>query len=391
MDVSQRKFVNTEAIVLGLILGLLLIILDGGAMVRHEHVIEGAILETVWTVIYLTLVVAFVGFKLPTFFATSRPRMAVFMLVFLAGHVSLFFDSFAVVLLLVPIRFSSWDQNTCYSHNFNVFAVKVIAAFNALTVGGGFYLGELWGLPYYISSGMDNVLAGFPLLLVATPFCALTSLLAAKVFPVKMEEVKFDKEQTKATFKIVFFLAILIITHRPLLCLGVLLVFSAVTGRVLRLVKNTLHELEEGALNANGLIIAALIIKMIPGAAIWFEGVLQGGWILVAAAVSSPFAGAMTAPAPDPVAFYSNLSWIMLGAPLFVSSSLVAIVVFRNTIARQDLPGWLQPLTSRNGGVMHEALAYTALCLPMVALLGLGLWAGNATGLFPWFYQLIGG
>ena len=207
-----------------------------------------------------------------------------------------------------------------------------------------------------------------------------------------MEPVKFDKEQWKATLAIIFFLAILIFSHMPLACIGTLLIFALVTGRVRRLIAKTLHELQEGAINAIGLIIAALIIKSIPGAGEWFATHLKGVWVLVAAAISSPFTGAMVAPASDINEFYKVLTLIMLGAPLFVSSSLVAIVVFRDTIDYEHLPPLLKLFASKKQGVMQEALAYTVICVPLAIALGIPMYTiGVRMGLFSWFYGVIGG
>lgn len=386
---SQGKFLTTEAIIIGFLLGVSLIVWEVFNYVSNHHVITTPIGETLWVAVYLTMAVAFVNFKLPTPFAKTNPALAMFILAMNCGHVSLFFDSFAVVLLLNSIQITGLPVGR-FTPKFNAFAFKVIAAFLALTVGGAFYLGELWGLPYYISSGMDNPTAGLPLMLVVTPYAALVSWIAAKMFPVKLEEVKFDKAQIIGSLEITAALLLVIITHRPILCIGILLVYASVTRRLNHLLEKTLHEIEEGAGSALGLILAALVIQQIPGTQEWLQSHLHGPWIFVLAMISSPFAGAMVPAATNSAEFYENLSWIMVGAPMFVSSSLVAIVVFRDTISNADLPSLLKPFaSSKNGGVIHEAVAYTALCVPLTAGLGICLWIGNASGLFVKAYQLL--
>jgi hypothetical protein len=387
-----RSMATTEGIIIGGFIGSLLMVLALYTHDQGEHLVTSPIEETLWVAIYLTMVVAFCSFKMPTLWASSNPRKAVFALSFLCGHISLFFDSFAVVLLLTTVTMAAFDGKTRYSHRFNAFAFKTICAFNALTVGGGFYIGELWGLPYFISSGMDNPLAGVPLLLVLTPYCILTSLVAARLFPIKIDPVKFDKEQAFGTIEIATFLVLIIVTHMPFFCIGALLLWSAITGRTVKLVEKVLHELKDGALNAVGLILVALIVLKLPGSAEFAAEHVTGGWVFALAAISSPFAGAMTAGAGGDLAlFYENLSWIMLGAPIFVSSSLVAIVVFTDTLDYEDLPAWMQKFASKKKGVMQEALAYTIMVVPMALGLGLLLLVGNMTGLFPWFYTVIAG
>jgi hypothetical protein len=389
-DTYEAKFVTTEAIILGLILGPLIMALSIYTWINGEHLVHDAINETLWVAIYLTMVVAYCDFKMPTFFASSHPRLAVFCLAFLCGHVSMFFDSFAVVLLLTTITLAPLPTGTRYKFKFNAFAIKTICAFNALTVGGAFYIGELWGLPYFISSGMDNPLAGLPLLVVVTPYCILTSILAARLFPVKIEPVSFTKDQWVATIEIVFFLTLIIVTHRPFLCLGALMFYSAMRGRTVYMVKQVLHEMEHGALTALGLILAALLIQQFPGTKEIFAKVMDGPMIMLCASVSSPLAGAMTpGAAGDLSVFYQNLSWIMLGAPALVSSSLVAIVVFRETLDYEDLPLALQLFAKKEKGVMQEALAYSVLAIPMAAILGLLLLAANYQDIFADLYRMM--
>lgn len=390
----QQKFLTTEAIILGMGLGITLII---SQVMNHDpNAKSDPVMETFWVAVYLTMAVGFVAFKLPTLFAKTRPRLAMWTLSMFCGHISLFFDSFAVVLLLSTITIGNITTmpmtgiKTRFSPKFNAFAFKVICAFNALTVGGAFFIGELWGLPYYISSGFDNATAGLPLLLVLTPYSALVSYMAARLFPVKLEEVKFDRSQWIGTAEISILLVAIIVTHMPLACLGGLLVYSALTKRTVHLLEKTLHEIREGAGNALGLILVALCIQQIPGAKSWVAEHLSGVWVFLLAAVSSPFAGAMTPGAEGNIAlFYENLSYIMLGAPLFVSSSLVAIVVFRDSMKQKDLPKFLQRFCYGKSKVMDEAVAYTALCIPMTAGLGLCLWAANSSGLFVWTYNMI--
>lgn len=394
---SELRFVTTESVILGGLLGAALMVLSVHTWMHGHHLVHDAIGETLWTAIYLTMVVAFCDFLLPTFFV-NRPRLSIFCMVFMCGHVSLFFDSFAVVLLLNGLTIHKFTLvATKYDHRFNAFAFKTICAYCALTVGGGFYIGELWGLPYFISSGLDNPLAGLPLLLVLTPYCCILSLVAAYKFPVRIESVPFTRKQIIGTVEICAMLAVIILTHRPFFCLALLLLYSALTCRTVKLVKETLHELQHGAANAIGLILIAMIILHLPGTKEWCGENIKGPFVWVLASISSPFAGAMVQGAPDNLSlFYLNLSLIMLGAPMFVSSSLVAIVVFRDTLQYIDLPPFMKPVAAllggkKNGGTVQEAVAYTLLVIPMNVGLAALLFVANYCDIFATTYRFISG
>ncbi|HRN70221.1 MAG TPA: hypothetical protein PLS49_03460, partial [Candidatus Woesebacteria bacterium] len=293
---THKSFLNTEQVILGGLLGILLTIWAGLAWIEHRHLTHSPVEETFLTAVYLTFLVGYVEFKYPTLF-TKYARLAVFCLCFIAGVISLFFDSFAVILLFSTLVFAPFGHE--HNERFNAFAVKAIASFNALTVGGAFYLGELWGLPHYISSNMDFPSSGLPLLLILIPYCVLTSLIATFYFPVKVESVPFDSSQVIKAIEFVVFLVLLIITHSPYLCLGLLLMYSALRGRTQHLIFSGLHEIREGAASALGLILAALLIQQLPGTQEWVAQNVHGPWVMVLSALSSPFAGAMIAPSEN--------------------------------------------------------------------------------------------
>ena len=396
---AQQRVLGADGIIIGFILGLAMIIwawpfgpLDQLDLLHPSHgpFKLTATVETLLVALYLTMVVAFCGLKMPTFFA-QNPRASTFALVLFAGHISLFFDSFAVILLLASgITFLKLEGT---NDHLNSFAVKTFATFAALTVGGGFYLGELWGLPYYITSGMNNPLAGFPLLLVLTPYNILLAYLAARYFPVKMKSYGFDKQQGMATFEFSVALLLIIWTHNPFFCLGVLFFYSALRFRTVQLIKDTAHEFTDGAQNALGLILLAVIIQSMTSIAPIIQEYLQGFGLFVGAAISSPFAGAMAAAPANLHDFYMNLTLIMLGAPVFVFSSLVAIVVFKHRLDTSDMPPFLQKLSKMfgaKGGYWNEGIAYTFFIIPMNLGLAILMFLANHYGLFVWGAGLLG-
>lgn len=379
---DTKRMLGMDGIILGYLLGASLILYGGMAFWKGEHLISSPVGETLWVAIYLTAVVAYCGFKMPVFMAHS-PLWSTFWLIVFCGHISLLFDSFAVVLLLATgIVFTPLPNQ---KNQYNQFVVRVTAAFCALTVGGAFYLGELWGLPYYITNGLDNWKAGFPLLIVLTPYCLLIALLVALTHPVKMEPVEFDTAQKLAGIEFTIALLLIILTHSVFLCLGVLLFYTALRKNTAHLVTKTAHEITDGAQNALGLILLAVVIQ-----AIGWSGVIQqflvGAGLFVGAAISSPFAGAMAPAAVDLQSFYEGLILIMLGAPLFVFSSLVAIVVFKESIDYEDLPAYMKPVAALIGGKrrghIQEGIAYTFLVTPLLLGLAASLYFASANGIF---------
>lgn len=384
---TQRGLISMEEAIVGLLLGISLIYWGLTSLMNGVHLTDSAVAETLLVAIYLTMLVSYVGFKMPVFVPAS-PKWSTFWLVVFSGHISLLFDSFAVVMLLATgITFLPLEGT---KHNFNQFAVKVIAAFNALTVGGGFYLGELWGLPWFITNGQANIWAGFPILLAATPVSIVLGVFAARVFPVKMEKTVFDGKQALATVEFVLGLVLIILTHSPILSIGVLLVYTALRRKTDVLVGKTLHELKDGALTALGLIAVAWVLLQ-AGIAEMIQPLLQGWGLLVGAAISSPFAGAMAPAATDLHGFYVGLALLMCGAPVLVSSSLVAIMVFKGTIPYEDMPSWLRWIPGANSrGYAQEAVLYTALVLPMLLLLGGTLYILLETGIIVHAAEMLG-
>lgn len=372
--------------------GLLLTILGGLALGRGEKLLATtSVGETFWVAFYLTMLVGYGALKMPVFFHRS-PFWSTFTLVMFAGHVSLLFDSFAVVLLLatgitfLPIA----GTNSRY----NEFFVKVSSAFAALTVGGGFYLGELWGLPWYISNDLANIYAGLPMMIALTPTCVILALVTAWFHPVRMKPVDFDRAQLVAAAEFVVGLLLIILTHSPLFCIGVLIIYTALRGSTMVLRDKTMHEFGNGALGALLLILCAVVVHEC-GYSGYIQPYLQGWGMLVGAAISSPFAGAIAPPVGNLHDFYVGLSMLMLGAPIFVFSSLVAIVVFTDKLKYEDLPPYMQQTISlwglrKSGPYVEEAVAYTLLVLPMTAGLGVMLGIGNSSGLFVWVAGWLG-
>lgn len=383
---------NTHLVVQGTI-GILLVILGGSALLNGETLTKNSVTATLWTAFYLTMVVAYADFKLPVF--GSTPQAQTFLMILFCGHISLLFDSFAVVLLL-QTGVTMVAVNTVRKA-FHKFAFKTAGTYAALTVGGAFYLGELWGLPYYITSGLAQPLVGLPLLLILTPLNILLAGIIGKYFPITLSSQPFDRTQARATAEFSVALGLIIVTHSPQLCVGIALLYTTVRGTTTILIHKLTHEFRSGAENALGLIIAAVIITEL-GWTDKLTSLLSGWTLLPAAALSSPLAGALAPAATSLHEFYVSLSWLMLGAPLCVFSSLVGMIVFNGRIPLHETPLFVQKVvralpwhrTRDDEETVAEALLYTAFVIPMNAVLGVGLWLGNTSELFLFGAKLLG-
>jgi hypothetical protein len=88
--------------------------------------------------------------------------------------------------------------------------------------------------------------------------------------------------------------------------------------------------------------------------------------------------------------FFWNIMYLGGGAPLFVSSSLVAIMVFNNTLDHEDLPRSMQWLPGANKrGYIEEWAVYTLVILPLVSGWLSWMYIGNKSGLFVAVYNII--
>ena len=397
-----RSYINMEAIVIGLLLGGLLITIDGiipWFMTHSGPMVHEPIRETALLAVWLMAVVAFCGFELPTFFAKKRThmfgrevpawvtaffaRLAVFTLLYMCGQISWGFDSFAVILLLLKLKFIPYEGKMFFSHRFSVFVVMCIATMNALTAGSSIFTGELWAVAHYLASGMGFFESGLPMAVVMIPYTVLTSLIGALLFPVRIQHVPFDKKQWVATLSFSVFLATYIFTHRIVFSVGVFLLYVSATGQVKRMIEGLLHELREGGFVAFGIVLAALCIKVgIPGSMEWFAANVTGWKISVLSFISSPFAGAVIAPSTSYQMLYENISWLSLLCGGAVSSSLVGIMVFRNRIDVQDLPRILRgiPGISR-GPYAQEAMVYMLVVAVLIAILAPMLYVANTSGI----------
>jgi len=277
------------------------------------------------------------------------------------------------MLIATGINFLAVPGKSDGQNLFNQLSARIDATFAALTVGLVLFVGEIYSLPFYITNNLATLTSGLPLLPPVTFVCFVLAFIAAKFYPVKMEPVVFDRAQLRALAEFVVGLLLIIFTHSPLFCIGVLIVYAELRRSTTKLIASTLHEFSTGALSALGLIICAVVIHG-AGYSVYIQPYLYGWVLFFGAIISSPFTGAMAPPVADLYEFYKGLAFLAVGATLLPSSSLVGIMVFKGRIPLSDLPAYLQRVAGTlrlydGRESVHEGVVYTLLVLPRAALL----------------------
>ncbi len=203
-----------------------------------------------------------------------------------------------------------------------------LAQIGALSFGAVFFIGELYGLPYYIHHGLDQVLqSGLPMLMSLGPLLVSLIVMTRRLADfTPMAAKKFDPRNT---LELIFFVGILILTHDVLLSAGLFLVYEANfwgAGGPKYVVNNLVEELRHGGFMALGLIILALAVRPTPLGNLIANA--DGIWITASAMLSAPLTGALLV-AHDLPEFYEKLGYLIGGAFLAPWSSLVGVMVLR--------------------------------------------------------------
>lgn len=203
-----------------------------------------------------------------------------------------------------------------------------LAQIGALSFGAIFFIGELYGLAFYIHHGLDKVLqSGLPMGLSLVPL--LVALIITTRALADFTPEAFKKFDLRNTLELIFFVGLLIFTHDVLLSAGLFLLYEANfwgANGPKYVVNNLVEELRHGGFMALGLIIAALAIRPTPlGSMIEnSDGLMITFWAML----SSPLTGALLV-AHDLGDFYEKLGYLIGGAFLAPWSSLVGVMVLR--------------------------------------------------------------
>lgn len=294
----------------------LIMTLGGLAMLAASFVITitDHIFDTLLVTIYL---MAIVGTK-----TVFLPIMRSWKMTTFGGKLSMVTDSFVIILAYKKL-IAKDNQITRIELNF-----LNLAMISALSVGAAFFIGELYGLPYYIHHGLDKVLqSGLPMLLSLWPL--LLALAAATKVIADFKPQGTKKFDPRNTVELVFFVGLLILTHDVLLSMGLFLLYESNfwgADGPRYVIRNLNEELQHGGFMALGLIVLALGVRMTP-IGNWIAEA-EGLQITFAAMVSSPLTGALLVSHSLPE-FYEKLGYLIGGAFLAPWSSLVGVMVLK--------------------------------------------------------------
>lgn len=274
--------------------------------------------ETVILVIFLGLLLGIAPLPFPNL---SKTR---WLYPILAGLLSAFMDSFLVLLLVaaIPLKGS-------VSHILKFKAYNMIAAL----IGGLLvYFGEVYALPHYLKYGIHSIDGALFLLPPVLVFLGILGFLVNKL-SIQVVSVKKDtgeitntsivnrKRVVENIIEFVIGIILLLTTHNALLCLGVLLVYSFISGQGHDLVKVLRHETEMEVMLL--LIFAMLIFE--PTKA--FFGQFTQWWAYFGfSTVNAVISGALL---PKEGNIGLEIVLISAGALVTPISSLVGVMLFK--------------------------------------------------------------
>lgn len=312
---GRRKVWNLESAFLGLV---------GFAMILRMDLIHhfGIIGETIVLVIFLGGLMGITRIPFPSKFPGGKP---IYLWVYpvISGIISGFMDSFLVLLLVGMAKLEGNER-----HKFLFRAINMIAA---LIGGLTMYFGEVYALPLCLKYGLRNWYSMIPLFPPIFVFLVILAVITNRLDVKVLGMESLDNEQSNGHSKkivadtgdyIEFVLAILflLISHNALFCLGVLLIYSFVTGQGEDLLDVLKTETEIGVMLL--LIFAAFIAPLIDS---WMA-VFSGWWAFIPATINGVLTGAIY---PAEGNFWREIHILSTAVLLTPISSLVGIMLFK--------------------------------------------------------------
>jgi hypothetical protein len=271
--------------------------------------------ETIVLVVFLGGLMGITRIPFPTaFFGKPIPLWAYPLI---SGGISGFMDSFLVLLMVGAARLDGSEGDQLKFRAYNTIA--------ALIGGLTLYFGEVYMLPLALKYGMRHWHSMLPIVPPVIVFLAVLAWLASRldlrVIGVKgLDDVGEGGRQWGDWAEFAAAIALLLLTHNALLCLGALLTYSFSTGQGEDLIDVMKTKTEMGVMLL--LIFAAFMAGPIePYMARW-----SGWWAFIPAALNGVLAGAVF-PASGDVWFDAHiLSTAVLLTPI---SSLVGVMLFK--------------------------------------------------------------
>lgn len=245
----------------------------------------------------------------------------------ISGVISGFMDSFLVLLLVGAANLRGKEK-----HQFIFKAINMVAA---LIGGLIMYFGEVYALPLCLKYQMRDWYSMVPLFPPIFAFLAIlavaTSFLEIEVLESNASaENNGDKKSTADTGDYIEFavaIIFLLATQNALLCLGILFVYSFVTGQGEDLLDVIKTETEMGVMLL--LIFAAFISPLVEP---WMAN-FSGWWAFIPATINGVLVGAIY---PARGNFWQEIHILSTAVLLTPASSLVGIILFKTAREWKD-------------------------------------------------------
>lgn len=240
-----------------------------------------------------------------------------------AGLLSAVMDSFLVLLLVAAIPLVGAASQQLKFKAYNMIA--------ALIGGLLVYFGEVYALPHYLKYGMQGVTDALfltpPVLIFLFIIGFFVNRLDVKIQPKNKTSGHVsgvsDQNQKRLTENLIEFavaITLLLVTHNAVLVLGLLMLYSFISGQGEDFIKVVRHETEMGVMLL--LVFAMLIFE--PSQAL-FAGMTSWQAILGTSSINAVISGALL-PAGGDLPF--EIILISAGSLLTPASSLVGVVLF---------------------------------------------------------------
>ena len=310
----RRKVWNLECWFLGLV-GVAMVWQQG--LAHHLNVVQ----ETIVLVVFLGGLMGITRIPFPSTWRGNPIPLWAYPLI--SGGISGFMDSFLVLLLVGAAKLQGPERD-----QFTFRALNTIAA---LIGGLTLYFGEVYMLPLALKYGMRDWYSMLP---IVPPVAVFLYVLARRARHLEIRVIGMKslddgnnsghRKKIQADWgdygEFALAIALLLVTHNALLCLGVLLVYAVVTGQGEDLIDILKTETEVGVMLL--LIFAAFVAGPIePYMAQW-----SGWWAFFPATVNGVLTGAIF-PVSGDVWFDAHiLSTAVLLTPV---SSLVGVMLFK--------------------------------------------------------------
>ncbi len=317
---AQRKVWNLETGFLGL---------AGLSMILRQDLVHGMgiIAETIILVVFLGGLMGITRIPFPTKFPGGHP-IPLWAYPVISGIISGFMDSFLVLLMI-----GAANLNGPQKHQFIFKALNMVAA---LIGGLIMYFGEVYALPLCLRYQLRDWYSMIPLFPPIFAFLAVLAVITT-FLDVQVTQADISEDGHENGKKIIadtgdyieFSAAIILLlaSHNALLCFGILLVYSFITGQGEDLLDVVKTETEVGVMLL--LIFAGFISPLIEP---WMSNF--SGWLaFIPATINGVLTGAIY---PAQGNFWQEIHILSTAVLLTPISSLVGIMLFKTAKEWKD-------------------------------------------------------